>query len=199
MIVIGVIGPIAAGKSVVIDEFRRLGAAAICADEVSRELLVPGSDLLERVIIAFGESYRGEVGGLDRAKLGALVFADDDARVRLEKIVHPAMVNYIARRIAEFRGEEAAAVVVEAANLVEMGALPLVDVTVTVSAPEELRLQRLMARDGLSREQAARRMALHECLRIEQHRTNFRIDSSGDESATRREVQLLWRELVQFQ
>ena len=199
MIVIGVIGPIAAGKSVVIDELRRLGAATICADEVSRELLVPGSDLLERVIDAFGESYRGEVGGLDRAKLGSLVFVDDDARVRLERIVHPAMVERIAERIAELRGEGAPAVVVEAANLVEMGALPLVDETVMVNAPEELRLQRLMARDGLSRDEAGGRMALHERLGIEQHPTDCRIDASGDESTTRREVQLLWRELVQWQ
>ncbi len=199
MIVIGVIGPIAAGKSVVIDELGRLGAATICADEVSRELLVPGSDLLERVITAFGELYRGEVGGLDRAKLGALVFADDGARRRLERIVHPAMVERIAERIAELRGEGAPAVAVEAANLVEMGALPLVDVTVMVSAPEELRLQRLMARDGLSRDEAGRRMALHERLGIEQYPADCRIDAGGDESTTRREVQRLWRELVQCQ
>jgi len=197
VVVIGLIGPIAAGKSVVMDEFRRLGAATIAADEVSRTLMAPGNDLLERVIEEFGESFRGEVGGLHRAKLGALVFADDEARRRLEQIVHPAMVDCIAGRIREFRREGAPAVVVEAANLIEMGARPLVDVTVMVSAPRKLRLQRLMARDGLTRDEADRRLALHRRLAIEQHRTDFCIDTSGGQSAVRYEVQRLWDELVQ--
>lgn len=197
MVVIGVIGPIAAGKSVVMDEFARLGAATIRADEVSRELLAPGADLLERIIGEFGESFRQEVGGLDRAKLGALVFADDRARRRLEGILHPAMVERMGERIEQSRREGARAVAVEAANLVEMGALGLVDVTVMVSAPEKVRLERLMARDGLSAEDARRRMALHRRLEIDRHPTDYRIDASGDEGESREQVQRLWRELVQ--
>ncbi len=197
MVVIGLLGPIAAGKSVVLDEFRRRGAATIAADEVSRSLLAPGSDLLDRVIEEFGESFRGEVGGLHRAKLGKLVFADDDARRRLEQIVHPAMVNFIAGRIRELRSEGAPAVVIEAANLVEMGAAELVDVTVMVTAPEHLRLERLMARDKLTHSEAQQRLALHKRLAIEQHPTDFRIDTSGDQIAVRREVQRLCDELVQ--
>lgn len=197
MPVIGVIGPIAAGKSVVLDELSRLGAETIRADEVSRELLVSGSDFLEEVIAEFGESFRQEVGGLDRAKLGALVFADDGARRRLERIVHPAMVRRIAKRINRLREEGADAVAVEAANLIEMGARPLVDVTVLVTAPPEVRMRRLMERDDLSDVDARNRMQLHERLGIERHPTDYRIDSSDTEDATRRQVQRLWRETVQ--
>ena len=199
MTVIGVIGPIAAGKSVVMDELSRLGAATIRADEVSRELLRPGSDLLEEVIAEFGESFRREDSGLDREKLGILVFGDQDARRRLERIVHPAMVRRIDAKIEQLRQADVSAVAVEAANLVEMGAGPLVDIVVMVSAPEEVRLRRLMSRDGLPRREAARRLALHRRLGIEAHPADFVIDSSGDEQTTRRQVQRLWRETVQQQ
>ncbi|MGI5816714.1 MAG: dephospho-CoA kinase [Armatimonadota bacterium] len=197
MIVIGVIGPIAAGKSVVLDELAGLGAETIRADEVSRELLAPGSDLLDEVIADFGNSFRGEVGGLDRAKLGALVFGDDSARRRLERIVHPAMVRRIAEKIARFREAGVRVVAVEAANLVEMDALPLVDLTVMVTAPEDVRIERLMQRDGLSEAEAQSRLALHRRLGIENHPTDYRIDTSGGEQTTRRQAQRLWRETVE--
>ncbi|MFW6156710.1 MAG: dephospho-CoA kinase [Armatimonadota bacterium] len=196
MTVIGVIGPIAAGKSVVMDELSRLGAATIRADEVSRELLAPGSPLVEKVIEEFGDSFRKKDFGLDRAKLGAVVFADDDARRRLERIVHPAMVRRIAEKIERIRRAGPPAVAVEAANLVEMGAEPLVDVTVMVDAPEDVRLRRLMKRDGLSRSEALRRIELHRRLGITEHPVHFRIDTAGDQQATRRQVQRVWREVV---
>lgn len=197
MIVIGVIGPIAAGKSVVMDEFSRLGAATIRADEISRELLEPGSALLEEVIAEFGELFRKKDSGLDRAKLGALVFADEAARRRLERLMHPAMVARIAAKIERMQAKEPPAVVVEAANLVEMGARPLVDVTVMVDAPEDVRLSRLMRRDALSRSEAERRLELHRRLGIDAYPADLRIDTSGDEETTRRQVQRLWRETVQ--
>ncbi|MGM0491441.1 MAG: dephospho-CoA kinase [Armatimonadota bacterium] len=196
MTVIGVIGPIAAGKSVVMDELSRLGAGIIRADEVSREILAPDSPLLDEVIAEFGDSFRKKDFALDRAKLGAVVFADEDARRRLERIVHPAMVRRIAEKIERMRTTDQPAVAVEAANLIEMGAEPLVDVTVMVDAPEDVRLRRLMERDGLSRSEALRRIELHRRLGIAEHPVDFRIDTSGDEQITRRQVQRLWREVV---
>jgi len=196
MTVIGVIGPIAAGKTVVMDELSRLGAATIRADEVSRELLEPGSDLLDEVIADFGESFRKEDSGLDRAKLGALVFEDDAARRRLERITHPAMVRRIAEKIEQMRATGVPAIAVEAANLIEMGARPLVDITVMVDAPADVRLERLMRRDGLSRAEAKARLELHRRLGIAGHAADFRIDTSGDEQATRQQVQRLWRDIV---
>jgi dephospho-CoA kinase len=196
MFVIGVIGPIAAGKSVVLDELARLGAATIRADEVSRELLSPGSYLLEEVIAEFGESFR-EDSGLDRAKLGSLIFADDQARRRLEQIVHPAMVRRIAEKLDRLREAGMPVAAVEAANLIEMGARPLVDLTLMVSASEDVRRRRLMARDGLTQTEAQRRIELHRRLGIGRHEADFSIDADADESATRAQVQRLWCETVQ--
>lgn len=198
MLVIGLIGPIAAGKSVVLEEFRRLGAATIEADHISRELLRPGSALLDKVIAEFGERFRDEAGGLKREDLAELVFADAEARRRLERLVHPAMVRRMAEEIARLReGAAPPAVVLEAANLVQMGALALIDLTVLVTAPREVRLRRLMERDGLSSERAEKRLRLHEELGIEATETDYRIDTRGSEAETRRRTKQVWSEAVQ--
>ena len=136
MLVVGLIGPIAAGKSVVLDELERLGALGVRADDVSRELLAPGSELLERVIAQFGEQYRGDDGGLDRRALGKLVFADPAARERLEGVIHPAMVARMTELIEKdrARGGGPEVMVIEAANLPQMGGVGLADVIVQVTA-----------------------------------------------------------------
>jgi len=197
MLVIGVIGPIASGKSVVLDELRRLGAASIEADAVSREVLQPGSELLSQVIEEFGERFLRRDGSLDRRALGAEIMEDDQARRRLERIVHPAMVARMAARVEEVRRDgRVPAVAIEAANLVEMGALPLADATVLVTASREERVRRLMARDGLSRERAESMVRLHERLGIESHAADYCIHTDADEAQTRRRVQRLWRDIV---
>lgn len=197
MVVIGLFGQIAAGKSVVLDEFRRLGAVTIEADVVSRELLCPGSALLAEVIEEFGEQYRDEDGRLRRGELGKLVFADPEARSRLERIVHPAMVARIAEEIERARDVGTPeAVVVEAANLIEMGARNLVDVTVLAGAPREVRLRRLMERDGLSEAEAQKRLKLHEELAIGGAGADHLIDTGGSEAIARKETERVWREIV---
>ena len=199
MIVIGLIGPIAAGKSIVLDEFRRHGAATIEADAVSRELLKPGSALLGDVIAEFGEDYLDEAGRLRRGRLAALIFADESARRRLERLVHPAMTERMSAEIEQLRGAEVnppPVVVLEAANLIEMGALPLVDITVLVTAPRNVRLERLMQRDNLSREEAEERLRLHEELGIERFGADYSIDTQLTEAETRRQVELIWQAAV---
>ncbi len=125
MIVIGVIGPIAAGKGLVASELARLGAAVIRADDISREVTAPGSPTLEAVLQEFGREYRRPDGSLDRGRMARLIFTDPAARRRLERIVHPPMVQAIRNRLRDLRQSSAPppAAVVEAANLIEMGAL----------------------------------------------------------------------------
>lgn len=198
MVVIGLIGPVAAGKSVVLSEFKRLGAVGIRADEVSRRLLTPGSALLAKVIEEFGEQYLLPSGELDRRALGELVFGDAVARERLERLIHPAMVAYLRQWVEQQsrRCPQPPAVVIEAANLVEMGGLDLVDVTVQVTAPAQMRVQRLMARDGVSERYARSLVALHEELGIGHFNADYEISTAGDLEETRRAVERLWGELV---
>ncbi|NLO05092.1 MAG: dephospho-CoA kinase [candidate division WS1 bacterium] len=197
MRVIGIIGPIASGKSVVIDELKRLGAAIVLADEVSRELLRPGNPLLEAVFREFGARFRRDDGTLDRRGLGAEIAGDDEARERLERLMHPAMVARMAEMIASLRDDGVPFVALEAANLVPMGGLALVDMTLLVDAPRAERIRRLMERDGMSRERAESFVRLHERLGIGGFPATYRLITSGDRGTTREKVQRLWCELVQ--
>lgn len=195
---IGLIGPVAAGKSLVLAEMARLGAVTIRADDVSRELLAPGEPLLDAVLAEFGAEYRRPEGSLDRRALGQLVFSDEEARARLEGILHPAMVARMAEMIAAARARACPppAVVVEAANLVPMGGLELADRTVMVTADRETRVQRLMARDGSTRAEAEALVRLHEALGLEAYAADYVVSNEGDERATRAAAQRLWRTLV---
>jgi len=198
VIVIGVIGPIAAGKGLVASELARLGAAVIRADDVSREVTAPGSATLEAVLQEFGQEYRRRDGGLDRGRMARLIFTEPAARLRLERIMHPPMVQAIRNRLRDLRQSSAPppAAVVEAANLIEMGARDLVDVLVRVTAPENVRLSRLMERDNLDETQARWRMKTHQELGLDNHPADIIIDNSGSISELREQVARLWTQLT---
>lgn len=182
----------------VAEELERLGAAVIRADDVSRELLQPGSELLAEVVEEFGGGFLKADGSLDRRALGAAILDDDGARRRLEWIVHPAMVARMGELVDEIRRVGATPVtVIEAANLVEMGALALVDVTVMVTAPREERIRRLMRRDGIGRERAETLVKLHERMGIGEHCTHHVLSTNCCIDDTRRAAQRLWRELTE--
>jgi len=177
--VVGLIGPIAGGKSVILETLARCGAATIKADDISRELLVPGSRHLEAVVNAFGRQFLGPDGELKRKALGAAIFEDARARRKLNRLLHPAMVARMRERLEELEEQGRSVAVIEAANLVEMGGLELVDRVVMVTAPREERLRRLMARDGISRSQAERVVRVHEEMGIEETEADYTMETSG--------------------
>jgi dephospho-CoA kinase len=147
---------------------------------------------------AFGERFLEADGRLKRGELAELIFRDAHAREKLNRLLHPAMVERMREKIdALRRSGEAAVAVVEAANLVEMGGLELVDRVVMVTAPRGERLRRLMERDGLSRREAEQRLRLHEEMEIEETRADYLVDASGNEQDTRRSAGRLWRQLAQ--
>ncbi|MCD6351068.1 MAG: dephospho-CoA kinase [Armatimonadetes bacterium] len=193
---LGIVGPLASGKTVVLGMFAELGAASIAADDVSRDLLQPGSELLARVIEVFGRQYQRPDGSLDRAALGRLIFADDEARRRLEALTHPPMLEEMRRRVEEAERTGVPLIVVEAAVLYVMGADKLVDRVVLVTADRQERLRRLMQRDGLTREEAERRLQLHERCGLDQPPADYVIDTTQGLGQTRRQVEALWRKLV---
>ncbi len=199
MLIVGLIGPIGAGKSVVARELASLGAAVIWADEISREVLVPGSATLKAVVEAFGEGILEADGALARRELGRIVFADAEARKTLESIVHPAMVARMRERLAELSTSQPppSVVAIEAANLVQMGAVALADTVVMVTASPDERLRRVMARDGLTMCEAGGRMRVQEELGIDDYPADRTILAEGSAEATRAQAQRLWQELVE--
>jgi dephospho-CoA kinase len=200
--IVGLSGGIGSGKSTVARLLAALGATVIDADAIVHELQAPGSPLLAEIAAAFGPGVIAADGSLDRARLAAIVFRDPEARARLGAIVHPPVGAEIARRVALARSRGAAVVVLDIPLLFEGRARRTgtaarldYDATVLVWVPEETQLERQMARDGCSREEALRRIRAQMPLEEKKALADFVIDNSGTPEETERQVRALWETL----
>jgi dephospho-CoA kinase len=159
MLTVALTGNIAAGKSLVASAWSAAGVPIVSADELARRVVLPGSPGLEAVRAAFGEVVIAGDGSLDRAALRALAFEDEEARRRLESILHPLIQEMRQAWVAERRAEGVPLVVAEIPLLFETGTHAEFDVTVLVHAPDALRLRRLVETRGLADGEARRMMA----------------------------------------
>jgi len=161
---VGLTGGIASGKSEASDELRRLGVSVIDYDQLAREVIAPGTKGEAAVIDAFGSEVLTDDGNIDRSVLARLAFATDDARQRLEAIVHPLVYQAAADREAALGGSKTRAkgaplIVHEIPLLAEVMEPNFFDQVVVVDAPAELRLRRLVEGRGWEPEEAVRRIA----------------------------------------
>jgi dephospho-CoA kinase len=190
---VGLTGGIGAGKSLVLAEFVARGAIGIDADDVARDVVVPGSPGLDRVVAAFGPDVAAPDGSLDQTRLAAIVFADADARARLEAILHPLVRAETRRRI-----EAAApgAIVVNAVPLlVETGLVAEFDAIVVVFAPLEVRLQRLMADRSMSRADAMARVASQATDDERARVATWTVVNDGSREQLRQRAEAAWAEI----
>jgi len=194
--ILGITGNIASGKSRVAARMAELGAAAVSADQLAREVVAPGSETLAALVNVFGEAILAADGSLDRSRLAEIVFADVGARKRLEAITHPAIGRLAEERLRRLRQEGHRLVVYEAPLLFEAGAVGRVDRVLVVLADTEVRLARLMARDGLDREAALRRIRAQMPQEEKAARADYVIDNSGSWEDCRRQVDALYRRLL---
>lgn len=197
MLHVGLTGGIGSGKSTVAALLREKGAETLDADRMVREMLAPGGEAVEPVLGAFGGHLRDGQGGVDRRALAALAFADPGARARLEALLHPRVIarrRALLEEIARRRGSRTV-VVSEAALIFEAGTQGEFDATVLVTAPREVRLQRLAAA-GWDLVDAERRMAAQWDDDRKAALADFVVDNGGDLDRTRAEVERLWGELV---
>jgi len=159
MLRVGLTGSIGVGKSFVAGVFAELGCHVIDADEIAREVVAPGSPGLSSVVDSFGAEVVHADGTLDRARLSALVFADEGKRKLLNSILHPQI---IVRQDQKLRALELAdpwgIAVADAALMIESGSYKRFDKLVVVHCRPEVQLQRLMVRDRISPEEAKRRI-----------------------------------------
>jgi len=200
MIVLGIAGPLASGKSTVLEMLEELGAATLQADDVSRELLQPGQPVFEQVRAAFGEEYLTPEGDLQRKKLAELIFADPQARQRLNRIMHPPMVERLREMASDYRqaANPPPVVAIEAAVLHQMGLHQIVDKVLLVTASEPTRIRRLCQRNGISNPQAQRRVELHDELGLGEVQADYIITTHGQLAETRQQVEQLWAELMEL-
>ena len=157
MKVIGITGPTGAGKTTALNALTALGGEIIDADAVYHDLTVTSASLREELTARFGPVYAD--GRLDRKKLGAIVFQDPQALEDLNGITHKYINQAVGERIRRAREEGRPAAAIDAIALLEGALKDYCDCTVAVTAPEELRIRRIMAREGIPEEYARMRVA----------------------------------------
>jgi dephospho-CoA kinase len=199
---IGLTGGIGSGKSTVAKIFETLGACVIDADAIVHELQGPGQPLTAAIAEAFGPRVLRRDGGVDRQALGAQVFSDAQERQKLNRLVHPRVGAEMARRVDAARKAGVPVIVLdipllmEARGDVSAAALLGIDTIVVVSVPFETQLERLMERNGLSREEAFLRVSAQMPLSDKRRLADHVIDNSGTLAETERRVRSLWNELL---
>lgn len=192
MFLIGLTGGIASGKSTVAKLLALHGADTIDADQVAREVVAVGSVGLQEVVKEFGQEILSDTGGLDREKLGAVVFANPHRRLRLESIMHPL----IKSRTAELISQSDHAVVVYAVPLlVEAKVDYPFDFIVTVEAGVEAQVERLVRSRNLNSSQAMERVDAQASRHEREARADFVLDSSGTLEQLAEQVDALWLEI----
>jgi dephospho-CoA kinase len=189
---------VATGKSTVATLFRKLGATVFSADEAAREVVAPGSPALQSIADRFGPEFIHSDGTLDRAKLGALVFADAAARADLERITHPAILQLLRSQIdsARARLPAGSVIAVEVPLLYEAGMEDWFDKVVVVACSPDVQAARLRARSGLSEQEALRVIAAQMPLEEKVRRAHLTVWNDGGPAELEREVERAWNGLT---
>jgi dephospho-CoA kinase len=182
----GLTGGIASGKSTVAARIRERGVPVIDADELAREVVLPGSPGLRALVEAFGPGIVEDGGTLQRKALAAIVFADAAQRRRLNAITHPLIAALAQERAAALAAGGASLGCYEAALLVETGAANRYRPLVVVSCPEHVQIARIRARDSATEAEATARVRAQMPLADKVAAADFVIDTTGPVEETRR-------------
>ena len=192
MLVIGLTGGIGTGKSEAARQLEELGALIISADQVGHEAYTVNTEAWEQVVATFGNGILQDDKEIDRRKLGGIVFSDPSQLKKLNQIMHPRMARIVSDKIEAFRGQGVDTVVVEAALLFEAGWDSLVEEVWVTAASEEIIIGRLRERNGLSEEEAKKRIN-SQMDRMERiGRSDFVINNSGDMAELGTTIKELW-------
>jgi dephospho-CoA kinase len=195
---IGLTGGIGSGKSVVSQILAELGAFIIDADKVGHEIYLPGKEAWHKVVEAFGHDILASDQTIDRKKLGAIVFSHDEARKRLNRIVHPLMYQDIDRRVKAKRQEGfTRPIVVEAAILIEANWVSLVDQMWVVVANKQAVIERVELQRGLAAKDTESRIAsqLSNAERIKH--ASLVIENNGSVEDLKKKVTQAWNRILQ--
>lgn len=195
MLIIGLAGGVASGKSFVAGLFRRLGAVILDADHLGHEVLTR-EDVITQVVEVFGLQVLGGDGQLDRRAIAAVVFGDGSQSQqnleKLEQIVHPPISDLIGKRIEDLREQRVPAVVLDAPVMFKAGWDQFCDKIVFVEAARKLRLERALAR-GWTEQHFADRESSQTPIDVKRQRATDLIDNDGSEKANLQIIEL-WRE-----
>ena len=189
MLKVGLTGSIAVGKSFVCDVFRELGCRVLDADKTAREVVESGTDGLRQIVHEFGTGILTLDGALDRKKLGAIVFADEEKRQLLNSIVHPLVIEAQDRWMKTFEKTEPEGIaIIDAALMIESGGYKRFDKLIVVWCEPAIQLKRLMLRDNLSEIDAEKRIGTQMPQDEKKRFADYLIDTSGGFDETRKQT-----------
>jgi dephospho-CoA kinase len=195
--IVGLTGSIATGKSTVSQIFADLGGIIIDADKIVRHVQRPGERAWKEIVACFGDEILLQDQELDRAKLGSLVFGNEENRRKLNEIVHPRVREERDRQTAEAFAKHPQSIVIwDIPLLIETGIYKEVDKTVVVYVDAETQLNRLLDRDRMSLEQSQSRIAAQMPVEEKKRYADFVIDNRGTLEETKRQVHVVWEELT---
>jgi dephospho-CoA kinase len=196
MDIYGLTGGIGSGKSAAAAFFEECGVPVVSADELSRVVVTPGSEGLGAVVAAFGDGVLAANGELDRRKLGALVFKDPTLRARLEGILHPRIRDCFQDVLAALEATGHTMVVYEVPLLFENNLDKQMKAVILVSAPDDQRIARVVARDKLSPEDVRARMAAQMDDKSRRARAHHVIENDGDLEHLHAQIEALIAKLM---
>ena len=200
MLKVGLTGSIAVGKSYVVSVLAELGCVTFDADKVAHSVMEPGRPAHEDIVREFGVGVLAPDGTIDRQKLGAIVFADEARRLRLNEIVHPRVLEEQNRLLqaAEAKNPDGIAII-DAALMIESGGYKRFDKLIVVHCDRETQIERLMRRNQITREDAERRLAAQMSSEEKLRYADYTIDTSGTFDETRQRVVEVYKELLRLQ
>ncbi|GER67022.1 dephospho-CoA kinase [Weizmannia acidilactici] len=187
--IIGLTGGIASGKSTVSNMLKAKGFTVVDADVAAKKVVEPGKRAYEHIIKTFGKGILLEDRSIDRKKLGALIFQNEDLRLKLNGIVHPEVQAWMAREKDRALGEGKKTVIMDIPLLFESRLTFMVERTILVYVDEETQLKRLMARNGFSEEEALMRIRAQVPLKEKTALADAVIDNNGGLVETKRQLE----------
>jgi dephospho-CoA kinase len=200
MLTVGLTGGIATGKSYVLSVLSELGCDVIDADTMAHLAIEPGRPAYQDIINEFGDKILNEDGVINRAALGAIIFANKAAREKLNAIVHPRVYEAQADWFEEVAQRDPSAIaVVDAALMIETGSYLRFDKLIVVYCDPEIQYQRLMERNGFSREQAQARISAQMPSQEKLGYADYSIDTSNGFEDTRRQAEKIYADLRSIQ
>lgn len=186
----------------VAEYFKKLGAKVVDTDQIARTIVEPGKPALSDIVAIFGPQVLHNDGTLNRKALADIVFRDPEARSKLNKIMHPRIIQEVEKTISCYknnRGQKAPALIIEVPLLFETGMEKLVDEAWLVTVDMPVQIQRIMTRDNVKEEQARRRIASQMPQEEKIKRAHRIIDNSGPPEQTFNQVTALWKDIIKTQ
>jgi len=199
-LIVGVTGGIASGKSTVARMLEESGAPAVDFDLLARQIVEPGKPAFKEIVASFGEEVLQKEGGLDRKGLAGIVFQDERKRKALENITHPRIVAAFLDRVGEITHRDPHAIIQAVIPLLfEANLRHLVHKVLLVYIPQDMQIERLIKRDGITREAAQNILKAQLPIDEKLGYADFVIHNEGTLEETRKQVEQVWEELKKCQ